>query len=146
MFLLQKTISRLSREVSVASLSFWTNYYFKDWKILYVTEPSRINFQWIILLYALFAAGEVITNITVVLFCYTEGPVDMKPFTLSLWYLQAGFGKIIVHLVRQIKLDKSSNESLVYAGLMIVSTSLFMVLSWWYYQAQRKSEETVKKL
>lgn len=120
--------------------------YFKDWKILYVTEPSRINFQWIILLYVLLTAGEVITSITAVLFCYTQGPVDMKTFTLGLWYLQTGFGKIIVHWVRQIKLEKSSNESLVYAGLMIVATSFFMVLSWWYYQAQRKSEETEKKL
>lgn len=88
----------------------------------------------------LLAASEILIQITGFTFSYSQAPPNMKTFTLALWFSARGLGKVLYRGFQHLSYLSTTTEIFLYAGFMIVATIIFIVLTWWYHQAQLRAQ------
>lgn len=89
----------------------------------------------------LIAASEILITVTGLTFSYTQAPPNMKTFTIALWFSARGLGKVLYQGFEHISdFNTETIEIFLYAGCMVVATIIFIVLTWWYHQAEHRKE------
>ena len=70
------------------------------------------SIAWQILAYLIITAAEVLVSVTCLEFSYTQAPVKMKSFVMSLYLLSVSAGNVLVALVNRYTQDASGNSTL----------------------------------
>jgi proton-dependent oligopeptide transporter, POT family len=97
-----------------------------EWKI----KDNYIHMLWLFPQYLLIAVSEVFVWISTINFAYTQAPDRMKSVLTSFVYLTVAGGSLIVTVVSGSNLIESQiHEYLMYSGLMVVNSFVFMILA-----------------
>lgn len=84
-------------------------------------EKSSISMLWLLPQYFVIALGEILINVPLMEFCYTQAPDDLKSVFQAFRLLTIAFGNLIVVLVAGAQLVESQvYEFFLFSCLMFV--------------------------
>ncbi|XP_077997803.1 solute carrier family 15 member 2-like [Glandiceps talaboti] len=102
-------------------------------EILETVPANTVNILLQIPQYVLITTGEVMFSITGLEFSYAQSPASMKSCLQACWLLTVCFGNLIVILIAESSfIPNQALEFLFFAGLMLVVTVIFALMSLWY--------------
>lgn len=103
--------------------------------IISAVLETQINVQylhmgWMMPQYLCISVSEVLVNLSLIHFSYSEAPSSMKSILQSVRLLAVGLGNMIVAIVAGSKLiDSQMYEFILFAGLMFVDMIIFAMLA-----------------
>ncbi|XP_050303284.1 peptide transporter family 1-like [Anthonomus grandis grandis] len=102
-------------------------------KVIVVSSPNSIHILWLLPQYVVITLGELFFYVTGWEFAYEESPTSMKAVVTACFLLTSAFGNLIIVIIELIGVsEKQSNNFFLYAGLMVFTMLVFMVLSMRY--------------
>jgi dipeptide/tripeptide permease len=91
---------------------------------------------WQVLAYIVITAGEVMVSITGLEYSYSQAPLKMKSFVMSLYLLTVSLGNVVTALINKVIADDKGNMTIpytryyaIFTGLMIATTIVYVVCS-----------------
>lgn len=128
--------SKLSKDSNGTSIGyvFLTDYY-----------SSGLHIFWQFFQIFVMSTSEVMFSLNGLAFAYAEAPQSMKSLITAVWLLTVAFGNFIVVIIAEfIAIRNKVIELLMYSGLQVIATVLFIVITYFYkYTNAEKIEEEV---
>lgn len=98
-------------------------------------NANDVSLLYIIPQFFIITVAEVLISITGLEFAYTQAPVTLKSVLAAWWLLTVSVGNIVVIIVAEGQfMDSQVGEYILFAGLIIASNIIFMLLSIFYYE------------
>ncbi|XP_016839733.1 peptide transporter family 1-like isoform X1 [Nasonia vitripennis] len=109
-----------------------------------VTEPNSFHILWILPQQFLLAIAEIMVEVLVMEFAFSQAPVSMKALLQALWLFTAFFGNLIVIVVTEARIfERKAFEIFFYAVLMTVAMAFFATLAK-FYRYKQDSEDNLE--
>lgn len=109
-------------------------------------ERETLHMAWLLPQYFVMTLGEIFIVIPLMQFSYTEAPESMKSVLQAFRLLTSAFGNLIIAIVSGSKLvDSQVHEFLIFAGLMFIDMSIFVVLVKNYKREPKQRENICEK-
>ena len=98
-------------------------------------NTNDISLLLIIPQFFVITVAEVLISITGLEFAYTQAPVSLKSVLTAWWLLTVSVGNIVVIIVAEGQIMSSQvGEYLLFAGMIICSNLVFLLLSIFFYE------------
>lgn len=113
-----------------------------------IDSGHQLSVAWQALPYLVLTTGEVLVSTTGLEFAYREAAPEMKSTVMSFWLLTVAFGNLLVTAITKTFSDPtgeahstsvSSGRFMLYAGLTLVVTLLFVVVAVRYQYRDAKA-------
>ena len=95
--------------------------------------PGKISIVNILPQYLLLSCGEIMLSITGLEFAYSQAPRSMKSVIMSIWFVTAALGNLLVVVIAKQPFVSRSYEFFFYAGLMFVFLFVFQIIACGYH-------------
>ena len=113
-----------------------------DMILLTDIQSNGISILWQSIQIVILTFGEILFSISGYAFVYSQAPPTMKSMVKTMWLISNGLGNLIVIIISKAKfVDNQVYEYLIFAGLLIITTFLFAILSYFYKYEEYKTEE-----
>ncbi len=119
----------------VTSFSFVICAFIQKW----IDAGETPSIQWQVLAYIILTSAEIMVSITCLEFSYTQAPHSIKSIIMSIYLLSVTFGNLLTSYVIRLtsqpqfkKLLQGENYFWFFAGLMLITSLLFMVYARFY--------------
>jgi hypothetical protein len=123
-------------------LIFRNNLNQTDYVFLTDIHPNGIHLGWQLIQIFVLTVSEIMVSISGLLFAFNESPETMKSLTQSMWGLTVAVGNLVVVVVAEARIvDSQIYEYLTFAGLLILATIIFGVISFFY----KSNKEDIRK-
>ena len=114
-------------------LIFQNNLNQTDYVFLTDIHPNGIHLGWQLIQIFVLTVSEIMVSISGLSFAFNESPETMKSLTQSMWGLTVAVGNLVVVVVAEARIVNSQiYEYLTFAGLLILGTIVFGVISFFY--------------
>lgn len=98
--------------------------------IEYRVKDTEIHMLWLLPQFFITAVSDVFVWVATVNFAYTQAPESMKSVMTSFVYIANAGGSLIVIIVSATNfVNNQMFEFLMYAGLMVINTALFIFMA-----------------
>lgn len=98
-----------------------------------IVAPNSICVLWILPQYVVLTLGEIMFNVTGLLFTYSQAPECMKSVLKACWLLANALGDALLLIIVKIKVfDSRAYEFFFFSTVMAVDMILFMYLAYRY--------------
>lgn len=90
-----------------------------------VTEPNSLHIFWIVPQQILLAVAEIMVNVLVLEFAYSQAPINMKAFLQSFWFFLGFFGNVIVVIITEAHLfERKVCENIIFSSAFNINFAL----------------------
>lgn len=119
-----------------------------DYILLTDVYASGLSIGWQLFQIFVITCGEIMFSISGLTFAYAEAPQSMKSVISAIWLLTVAVGNLIVVIIAESKfLPNQVYEYLLFAGLLLLGTVCFIVLSFFYkYENNDENEDGDKEI
>ena len=116
-----------------------------DYIFLTDIHPSGIHLGWQLIQIFVLTVSEIMVSISGLLFAFRESPDNMKSLTQSMWGLTVAIGNLVVVIVAESRIvDNQLYEYLIFAGLLMIATVGFGVISFFYKHTDNNNEDSIQ--
>ncbi|CAF0910291.1 unnamed protein product [Brachionus calyciflorus] len=118
-----------------------------DYLILTDIYPNGLHLCWQLIQIFVMTVGEVMFSISGITFAYSQAPASMKSVMQGLWCLTVAFGNLVVVLIAEAKfVENQVYEYVIFIGLLIVATVIFIILSWFYKYTDKTEVTSIESI
>ncbi|MBW2389408.1 MAG: MFS transporter, partial [Deltaproteobacteria bacterium] len=128
-FVVVTPLRKISFGLFLATGSFLICALIETW----IAKGQTPNIVWQLIAYAIITAAEVLVSITALEFSYTQAPLKIKSFVMSLFLMSVSLGNLVTAAINTViqnpdgssKLEGAS-YFLFFAGMMFVAAVIFV--------------------
>ncbi|XP_058801497.1 solute carrier family 15 member 2-like [Phymastichus coffea] len=114
-----------------------------------VTQPNSLHILWVLPQQIFLAAAEIMVNVLVMEFTYSQAPASMKAILQSYWIFVSFFGNVLIIVVSKTRIfERKMHELFFYAIFMTTSGIVFGILAIFYkyrYFSDHKLQDNISK-
>jgi len=93
---------------------------------------SQISVIWLTIQFFVMTVGEILVSVSGLEFSYSQAPKSMKSVIMSIWLSTTALGNAFVAVFAEFSTFNLAVEFFFYAGLMLVFSLFFIVVTWNY--------------
>lgn len=109
-----------------------------DVRLFTQDEGNYIHIIWQLPQYLFISIADIIFEVTVLKFAFTEAPKSMKSSTAAISLSTIALGNLLVVIISTISIKNQAHEFLLYSGLMFADTLLLA-----YFSVTYRSKNTI---